>query len=198
MISSAYQLKSLFVVVSDGILIKVLPSPLLQGNNVVCRHSCRAECLDGTCLSQTEGILPRTRLRFPSSWYALGSPRWIYRWSLDLWTLYERTPQVPTIFYGAKLHCEWLVRLGCVSLTFYELSTILSGNLCITEIVLLIRISSWNFVRVPKAMLCEALVKQHLGLHSTRRQKAYNRDRRNEFFCADMIQVVEMTWYMSN
>ena len=140
--SSAYQLKSLFVVVSDGILIKVLPSPLLQGNNVVCRHSCREECLDGTCLSQTEGILPRTRLRFPSSWYALGSPRWIYRWSLDLWTLYERTPQVPTFFYGAKLHCEWLVILGCVSLTFYELSTILSGNLCITKIVLLIRISS--------------------------------------------------------
>ena len=40
---------------------------------------------------------------------------------------------------------------GVVSLTFRELSKILSRNLCIAEIVLVIRISSWNFVRVPKA-----------------------------------------------
>ena len=43
--------------------------------------------------------------------------------------------------------------LGVVSLTFRELSKIFSRNLCIAEIVLLMRISSRNFVRVPKAML---------------------------------------------
>ena len=35
---------------------------------------------------------------------------------------------------------------GFVSLTFRELSKIISRNLCIAEIVLLMRISSWNFV----------------------------------------------------
>ena len=44
-------------------------------------------------------------------------------------------------------------QLGAVSLTFRELSKIFSRNLCIEEIVLLVRISSWNFVCVPKAML---------------------------------------------
>ena len=42
---------------------------------------------------------------------------------------------------------------GVVSLTFHELSKIFSWNFCIAEILLLMRISSWNFVRVPKAML---------------------------------------------
>ena len=42
---------------------------------------------------------------------------------------------------------------GVVSLRFCMLSKIFSRNLCITEIVLLMRISSWNFVREPKAML---------------------------------------------
>ena len=40
-----------------------------------------------------------------------------------------------------------------VSLTFRKLSKVFSRNLCIAEIVLVMRISSWNFVRVPKAML---------------------------------------------
>ena len=40
---------------------------------------------------------------------------------------------------------------GVVSLTFRELSKIFSRNLCIAEIALLMRISSWNFIRVPKA-----------------------------------------------
>ena len=44
-------------------------------------------------------------------------------------------------------HCQ-----GCVSLTFRELSKTSSGNLCIAEIVLLMRISSWNIVLVSKAM----------------------------------------------
>ena len=44
------------------------------------------------------------------------------------------------------------VPLGGVSLTFREFSKIFSQNLCIAEIILLMRISSWNFVRVPKAM----------------------------------------------
>ena len=43
--------------------------------------------------------------------------------------------------------------LAFVSLTFRELSKIFSWNLCIAEIVVLMRISSWNFVRVPKAWL---------------------------------------------
>ena len=38
---------------------------------------------------------------------------------------------------------------GVVSLTFHELSKIFSRNLCIAEIVLVMKISSWNFVRVP-------------------------------------------------
>ena len=45
------------------------------------------------------------------------------------------------------------VHQGVVSLMFCELSKIFSWKLCIAEIVLLMRISSWNFVRVPKAML---------------------------------------------
>ena len=42
---------------------------------------------------------------------------------------------------------------GGVSLMFRELSKVFSRNLCIAEIVLVMRISSWNFVCVPKAML---------------------------------------------
>ena len=41
---------------------------------------------------------------------------------------------------------------GGVSLTFRELQNILS-KLCVAEIVLHMIISSWNFVRVPKAMV---------------------------------------------
>ena len=41
-----------------------------------------------------------------------------------------------------------------VSLTFHELYKMFSRNLCIAQIILLLNISSWNFVRVPKAMLC--------------------------------------------
>ena len=40
-----------------------------------------------------------------------------------------------------------------VSLTFRELSKIFSGNLCVAEIALSMRISSWNFVHVTKAWL---------------------------------------------
>ena len=42
---------------------------------------------------------------------------------------------------------------GIVSLTFRNLSKIFSRNVCVLEIALSISISSWNFVRVPKAML---------------------------------------------
>ena len=42
---------------------------------------------------------------------------------------------------------------GVVSLMFHELSKIFSRYLCIAEIILLMRISSWNFVCVPTAML---------------------------------------------
>ena len=43
--------------------------------------------------------------------------------------------------------------LGVVSLTFHELSKIFSRISCTAEIVLLMRISSWHFVRVPTEML---------------------------------------------
>ena len=49
---------------------------------------------------------------------------------------------------------HWNFRgLGGVSLMFHKLSKIFSWNLCIAEIILLINISSWNFVCVPKDML---------------------------------------------
>ena len=51
---------------------------------------------------------------------------------------------------------------GVVSLTIPELSKILSRNLCFAEIVLLMWISSWNFVRVPETMLCAHM--QSFGL----------------------------------
>ena len=41
---------------------------------------------------------------------------------------------------------------GCFTIVS-ELSKIFTWNLCIAEILLLMQISSWNFVRVPKAML---------------------------------------------
>ena len=57
--------------------------------------------------------------------------------------------------WSSKTRSVWckLMSRGGVSLAFCELSKIFSRNLCIAEIVLLMRISSWNFVCVPKAML---------------------------------------------
>ena len=45
------------------------------------------------------------------------------------------------------------LKSGGVSLTFHELSKIFSRNLYIAEIVLLMRISSWNFVLVQRFRL---------------------------------------------
>ena len=62
-----------------------------------------------------------------------------------------------------RQYCLWVLQFrtarthkcqGVVSLTFRELSNIFSRNLCVAEIALPMIISSWNFVRVPKAMLC--------------------------------------------
>ena len=61
--------------------------------------------------------------------------------------------EAPAFLPGSSSSRSSQQHLGAVSLTFGELSKILSRNLCIAEIVLLMRISSWNFVRVPKAML---------------------------------------------
>ena len=47
--------------------------------------------------------------------------------------------------------CGWV--LGVVSLTFHELSKIISRKYTILEITFMVRISSWNFVRVLKAWL---------------------------------------------
>ena len=59
--------------------------------------------------------------------------------------------------FPSNLNYEWKIvsemGLGGVSLSFCELSLIFSWNLCTAEIVILMRISSWNFVRVPKTML---------------------------------------------
>ena len=46
---------------------------------------------------------------------------------------------------------KYLKSQGVVSLTFRELSKIFSRNLCVAEIALPMSISSWNFIRVPKA-----------------------------------------------
>ena len=43
------------------------------------------------------------------------------------------------------------VQLGVVSLTFHKLSKIISREYTMPEITFTVRISSWNFVRVPKA-----------------------------------------------
>ena len=43
--------------------------------------------------------------------------------------------------------------LGVVSLTFRELSKIISRKYTTPEMTFTVRISSWNFVRVPKALL---------------------------------------------
>ena len=56
------------------------------------------------------------------------------------------------------------VGLGVISLTFRELSKIFSWNLCIADIIVLLRISSWNFVRVPKAMLLGTRTKFQLEI----------------------------------
>ena len=46
-----------------------------------------------------------------------------------------------------------LMILGVVSLTFCELSKIISRRYTMPEMTFMVRISSWNFVRVPKAWL---------------------------------------------
>ena len=48
---------------------------------------------------------------------------------------------------------QWFISRGVVSLTFHEFSKLFSRNLCIAEIVIIMRISSWKFGRVHKAML---------------------------------------------
>ena len=66
-----------------------------------------------------------------------------------------------TCWYGSTMTCHgrgghqgtFPGGQGVISLTFGELSKVFSWNLCIAEIVVLMRISSWNFVSVPKAWL---------------------------------------------
>ena len=62
----------------------------------------------------------------------------------------------------ARKHClnqcwpsSWchITSLGVVSLTFCELSQIISWKYTMPEIIFMVRISSWNFVRTPKAWL---------------------------------------------
>ena len=65
-----------------------------------------------------------------------------------VWMSQKLTSEKPTLIQIM----DWCHQ-GVVSLTFCELSKIFSRNLCIAEITLPMRISSWNLVRVPKAML---------------------------------------------
>ena len=59
----------------------------------------------------------------------------------------------PTIH--KSLHCSVVsgAGLGVVSLTFHELSKIISRKYTMPEITFTVRVSSWNFVCVPKAWL---------------------------------------------
>ena len=65
------------------------------------------------------------------------------------------TPWSSTEFHATTipLTLTHVPHQGVVSLTFCKLSKIFSRNLCVAEIALPTSISSWNFVRVPKAML---------------------------------------------
>ena len=73
-------------------------------------------------------------------------------WPMSLWIVPVLT-HVPYVCYVLPI----CVVPGVVSLTFRELSKIFSPILCIAEIVLIMRISSWNFVRVLKVMRTDYL-----------------------------------------
>ena len=53
-------------------------------------------------------------------------------------------------YTGKMTSLYWIRALGPVSLTFRQLSKEFSRNLYIVEIVILMCILSWNFVRAPK------------------------------------------------
>ena len=52
--------------------------------------------------------------------------------------------------------------LRAISLTFHKLSEIISWKYTMLEIIFMVRISSWNFVRVPKASLLGSCTKKVL------------------------------------
>ena len=81
--------------------------------------------------------------------------RWCYivMSSLIGWAHTQNDPWVWEAFHFDSHKAAHCMTQGVVSLTFCELSKIFSRNLCIAEIVLLMKISNWNFVRVPNAML---------------------------------------------
>ena len=56
-------------------------------------------------------------------------------------------------FFKTQFQFKDISRQGSVLLSFREHSKIFSRSFCIAEIVLHMRISSWNFVHVPKTML---------------------------------------------
>ena len=71
--------------------------------------------------------------------------------TLPSWTQSRRHGLCTSVEYAFRVVCCAMRPQRVVSLTFRDLSKIFSRNLCIAEIVLLMRISSWNFVCVPKA-----------------------------------------------
>ena len=71
-------------------------------------------------------------------------------YSVRLWKVTFETPMGTPLDYLLWAHYGLMapsVAQGGVSLTFRELSKMFTRNLCIVEIILM-RISSWNFVRV--------------------------------------------------
>ena len=67
------------------------------------------------------------------------------RWEKGLQNIWNlNSPYVTVVIWD---------HMGHVSLTFCELSKIFSRNLGMAEMVFPMRISSWNFVHVPKALL---------------------------------------------
>ena len=104
------------------------------------------------------------RFHEPRKWYGTGSefsvncliyfwcniqygipPRNLYPWE-HRWIGNIGTPK-----HAHPCKCTYTLidALGVSWLTFSNISTIFSRNLCIAEIILPTRISSWNFVRVP-------------------------------------------------
>ena len=111
----------------------------------------------------------KLRIKFNSNWckFALG---WITRY-----TAYDKSKLMQAMDWCHQEANHYWVNVypcgtsrsriqGVVSLRFRELSQDILSNLCITEIVLLMRISSWNFVREPKAMLLGTRTKFQLKI----------------------------------
>ena len=88
--------------------------------------------------------------------------RWVFmppynhgQWSLEYHTIMQCSVFTRYYVLNATGHSTWnrhQTILGVVSQTFRELSKIISRKCTAPEITFMVRISSWNFVRVPMAL----------------------------------------------